>query len=659
MKILDKYLLKSFLITFTTVFVILFFIFILQVVWLYISELAGKDLDFGLIMKFLTFKMPSLVPMVLPLSVLLSSIMTYGSLSENYEFAAMKSSGISLQRAIRPLVYFIGVLAVISFFFANNVIPFAEYKFVNFRRHLAQVKPAMAIGEGQLSEIGLYTIKVEKKSGPSGNLLSGVTIHVKLPNGEGNKTVIKAKSGELISSEDSNVLKLVLKDGYYYEDILPQKYEEREKQPFVKSSFAKDVIYMDLTKLNQTDQNQAEITSTSTMLTIGQLRYTIDSLKTNLKKDIISSSENLYQRTGVNSIFRYNTKPENFDYNNMLKDFDDSEKLQILTIAKSSIENTGFSIETSKLELENKQKNINLHWISFWEKFMIAFSCILMFFIGAPLGAIIRKGGMGLPIVFAMAIFIIFHFVNTFGKKVAQEGGIPAFFGVWLSTLVLIPLAVYLTKTAINDIGGLITLDQIGTSFKNLLRLNTYQESPDENAVLVDIENYAFTKDDAWYELEKLSTQTLINVVKYAKKNNYSFDYRTKALLILNERGITQEQLAETNNLHDSSYTIVRSLLADYKLHARITLFFSILTFVLSNALVNKINVITILGFVVSLVLYYVFLAISKSNLKEIEKISNKQIIDKVYTLLYFMFPLYIIGYFTYNKHLKKAFTDY
>ena len=122
MKILDKYLLKSFLITFTTVFVILFFIFILQVVWLYISELAGKDLDFGLIMKFLTFKMPSLVPMVLPLSVLLSSIMTYGSLSENYEFAAMKSSGISLQRAIRPLVYFIGVLAVISFFFANNVI---------------------------------------------------------------------------------------------------------------------------------------------------------------------------------------------------------------------------------------------------------------------------------------------------------------------------------------------------------------------------------------------------------------------------------------------------------------------------------------------------------------------------------------------------------
>ena len=131
MKILDKYLLKTFLTTFTTVFVILFFIFILQTVWLFISELAGKDLDLVLIIKFLAFSMPRIVPLVLPLSILLASIMTFGNLAENYEFAAMKSSGISLQRAMRSLTVFIILLSIVAFFFANNVIPYAEYKFIN------------------------------------------------------------------------------------------------------------------------------------------------------------------------------------------------------------------------------------------------------------------------------------------------------------------------------------------------------------------------------------------------------------------------------------------------------------------------------------------------------------------------------------------------
>lgn len=468
MKILDKYLLKSFLITFTTVFVILFFIFVLQVVWLYISELAGKDLDFILILKFLAFKMPSVVPMVLPLSVLLASIMTYGSLSENYEFAAMKSAGISLQRAMKLLTVFILLLSIVSFFFANNVIPYAEYKFVNFRRNIGQLKPAMAIAEGQMSEVGNYNIKVEKKSGNEGTFLTGVTIHKKLDNGEGNTTVIKAKTGELISSKNSNTLQLVLKDGYYYEDIIPKKYEDRQKMPFAKSTFKKDIIYIDLTKLNK-DPNaqQGEITNTSNMLTVSELKYTIDSLNTIYSKDVKSYAENIYQRAGMNSLYKYETKPNQFDYSNMLNDFDVIKKNDIIRNAKTNIENTTFSIETSIFDLSNKQKSINEHWVAFFEKFMIAFSCILMFFIGAPLGAIIRKGGMGLPIVFAVAIFIIFHFINTFGKRVAQENGMNAFVGVWLSTIILFPLAFYLTKTAINDIGGIITFDRLKEIIQN------------------------------------------------------------------------------------------------------------------------------------------------------------------------------------------------
>jgi lipopolysaccharide export system permease protein len=192
-KILDKYILKTFLITFTTVFVILFFIFILQTVWLFIAELAGKDLDLSMVFKFLMFSMPRIIPLVLPLSVLLASIMTFGDLSENYEFAAMKSAGISLQRAMRVLVFFILLLSIVAFFFANNVIPFAEYKFVNFRKNIAQSKPALAIAEGQFSDVGFYNIKVNKKSGENGNILTGITIHKKSNIGDGGKTVIKAK----------------------------------------------------------------------------------------------------------------------------------------------------------------------------------------------------------------------------------------------------------------------------------------------------------------------------------------------------------------------------------------------------------------------------------------------------------------------------------
>jgi lipopolysaccharide export system permease protein len=218
-KILDKYLLKTFLTTFTMVFVILFFIFILQSVWLFIAELAGKDLDLVMVLKFLLFAMPRIVPLVLPLSVLLASIMTFGNLAENYEFAAMKSAGISLQRAMKSLIIFISLLSFVAFMFANNVIPYAEYKFINFRRNIAQLKPAMAIAEGQFSDVGLFNIKVNKKSGKDGNTLTGITIHKKSPLGDGNKTVIKAKNGKLISSEKSSTLHLVLNEGNYYEDV--------------------------------------------------------------------------------------------------------------------------------------------------------------------------------------------------------------------------------------------------------------------------------------------------------------------------------------------------------------------------------------------------------------------------------------------------------
>lgn len=470
MKILDKYLLKTFLTTFTTVFVILFFIFILQSVWLFIAELAGKDLDFILIIKFLAFSMPRIIPLVLPLSVLLASIMTFGDLSENYELAAMKSAGVSLKRAMKGLTIFILLLSFIAFLFANNVIPYAEYKFINFRTNIAQAKPALAIAEGQFSDVGFYNIKVNKKSGKNGNFLTGITIHKKSDLGDGNKTVIKAKNGELISNEKSNNLQLVLNDGYYYEDLVPKKYEDRIKMPFAKSSFKKYIINIDLSKLNKVDINDKSVANTNTMLNVSELNYTLDSLHKNLKTDIISFSENMNQRIAIPKDNKIQPTKKSKDLpNNILALYNNDEKSKILDLAISNITSTKYSIDASNTEFKNKQKNINNHILAFYDKFVIAYACLMMFFIGAPLGAIIRKGGLGLPIIFAVLIFITFHFINTFGKRISQEDTLSPFLGAWMSSFILSPLAILLSYRATNDI-GLINMDVILAPFQKIFQ---------------------------------------------------------------------------------------------------------------------------------------------------------------------------------------------
>jgi len=480
-KILDKYLLKTFLGTFATVFVILFFVFILQTVWLFIAELAGKDLDFLMVVKFLAFSMPRIVPLVLPLSILLASIMSFGNLSEHYEFAAMKSSGISLQRAMRSLTIAITILSIIAFLFANNVIPYAEFKFINFRKNIAQAKPALAITEGQFSDVGAYNIKVNKKSGENGNHLTGITIHQKSQNGDGSKTVIRATNGELVSNEKTNLLQLILNDGNYYQDITPKSYEDREKMPFAKSSFKVYRINIDLSQLNKVDTKDESVSNTNNMLNVSDLKYTLDSLNKNRNSDIIAFTETSSARiqTLNNNNAPAPIKKKKF-VQNLLSIYSNQEKVKILTAASSTVQNALYSIDATKTELDNKKKNINGHILSLNDKFVIVYACFLMFFIGAPLGAIIRKGGVGLPIVFAVLIFISFHFINTFGKRISQEDGLVPFLGSWMSSMILTPLAVLLTYRATNDI-GLINLDVILTPVQKAFQKIFQKIIPSQN----------------------------------------------------------------------------------------------------------------------------------------------------------------------------------
>ncbi|MDA0176813.1 Lipopolysaccharide export system permease protein LptF [Mesoflavibacter sp. HG96] len=469
MKILDRYILTSYLKTFISVFVILMLIFVLQAIWLYIKELAGKDLDLVTILKFLMYITPTLIPLILPLTILLSSIMVFGNFAENYEFAAMKSTGISLQRAMSGLGVFIVILSITTFFFSNNVIPWAHYESHNLRKNIAKLKPAMAIAEGQFNDIGEnFNIKVEEKSGENGKFLKGVTIHKKSAKRlSGNHTVIVAKTGELASAEDSNILKLILFDGYYYDDTPPRELKERQKKPFVKSEFKKHIMNIDLTELNNVDLEEKNVDNKYTMLNISELNQTLDSLKQGRQEDVELFSQSIYNRTNLATLdISISPKKDSIYDGKILDLFDTRFKVQLLDYAVNNVSSTMQILKSKQKTLKNSSSWINKHGIELHKKFALAVACIILFFVGAPLGALIRKGGLGLPMVIAIILFLTYHFIGLFAENSAKNGKLNPALSAWFSTLIMLPLSIFLTKRATED-RGLFEFDHITVPIKN------------------------------------------------------------------------------------------------------------------------------------------------------------------------------------------------
>ncbi|MEJ4089289.1 LptF/LptG family permease [Galbibacter orientalis] len=479
-------MLSRFLYNFISSFVILMFIFIFQAIWFFIDEFAGKDIDLIIVGKFLFYYSPNLVPNVLPLTVLLASIMTFGSLAENYEFAAMKASGISLYRAMRGLIIFITFLSIGTFFFANNVIPAAEYKSYNLRRNIGQMKPAMAITEGVFSNVGEdVSMKVEKKHGNNDNLLDNVIIH-QLADGGLNNKVIKSVEGELVSSENSNILQLVLKDGNYYEDLKAESRDKRDNYPHAKAYFDRYTMFMDLSKLNDVDLDKGDIKNSYKMLRVSELDYAIDSIHTSHKKIFTNFGENIYKRTGAANLYiKRNTKkvapkkdtPEikvdsissnNFkvlvdkNTDSIITIFEDYRQNQLVEMALNTVKNTKTTLEGKKWDLNRRTKLYNHYKLAMHQKYALAFACFILFFVGAPLGAIIRKGGLGLPMVLAIGLFLTYHFIGIFAKNYSEDGSIPPLIGAWVATGIMLPLGIFLTRRAtadkaVFDSGGIVS----------------------------------------------------------------------------------------------------------------------------------------------------------------------------------------------------------
>ena len=476
MKILDKYILKSYLTKFFSFFILIMFVFIFQTIWMFVDDLAGKEIDFEIIFKFLIFYCPKLIPLVLPLTVLLASIMTFGDLAENYEFAAIKSTGISLFRSMKSLMYFNLFLCVVVYFVTNNLIPHSEFKSYNLRKNLAKVKPSLAITEGIFNDLGLMNIKVANKSGVDNSKLEDVIIH-KINRNNDNTIVIKAKSGKLISDEKNDILRIKLNDGYRYEEILAENPNSKQYKPHTQIYFETHEIFIDLKQIYNVDFSEERYNNTFRMQNLKQLEFSIDSLENKLVKEYSNFGENFYRRTGV---FNFQTKYNRpFEFNTInisthktiLNDFDLQSQKSIINSAVNNVSNQIANLNTQKTNFFIREKIINLHKISYHDKYAIPVSTLILFILGAPLGAIIRKGGFGFPVVTALMMFLFYHFLGTFAKNAAEDGSVVPFIGSWISNFVMLPIALYLLKRASSD-KSILNVDSIFEELKNKLIIN-------------------------------------------------------------------------------------------------------------------------------------------------------------------------------------------
>ena len=483
MKIVHRYILSNFLKKFIPSFIIIFFILVIQLFWLYFDELAGKGLGGLTILKFLMYLSPSIILNDIPLAILLGGIMSFGSLSEKSEFTAMKSMGISLVTMMKSLSVFIVILAIGSFIFANTALPYGNYKFSNLRRNIHKKMPSIAISEGVFNDFkpAGINIYVKEKYGENNNKLKEVVIHQKV-NGIPDKVII-AKRGLFLSDPKNQLIQLILYDGAFYEDLTRQQknVNDRKKHPAMKSAFKEHIINIDVSAINKVDLSKETISSAYSMLNVMDLKKQIDTIAQKTLRRRKGFSTEILKRLNVQNIDLHNKQVKSNSFATSLNDNpkittlikEHNTNLQNLyTRAVTKTDGLLMLAKRKQKYFENQQLKANKYIHSLNEKFTYPLAVLIMFLVGVPLGAIIRKGGFGISVVFGIVIFVTYYILSMLGKNAAEEGAIPPYLGAWLSTAVLLPLGLYLSYKAHND-GELNTISNIFNYFKNLfLKLN-------------------------------------------------------------------------------------------------------------------------------------------------------------------------------------------
>ncbi len=448
-KKLDKLIIGAFIGPFIATFFITLFVLVLQFFWLYIDDIVGKGLDMITIGTFILYVCATLVPLALPLAVLLSSIMTFGNLGETFELVAIKSAGIPLLRFMRPLFITSLFICGIAYLFNNYIIPVAQLKMQTLKYDIIVSKPAFDIKEGVFyDKIDGYIIKIGKKE------KDGATIHDILIF-QHNYTLLQdfttvAESGKMTISPDKKFLEFNLKNGWNYQVKGPRNSTNTE---LIRMGFAEYKKVFDLSsfKLNKTDDSAFK--NNYQMLNMRQLGTTIDSIEKTIgsyrKQSFNTFKSYLLTLAYLDSPWKTTALVLKTD--SFRKMLPDSALRPVLERTFSTISNIKSNFDLSTLAYQNDRQNLRMHLMAWHDKITMSIACLVLFMIGAPLGSIIRKGGIGMPLVFAVIFFVIFFLLNNFGRKFVKEGVLQPIAGMWMATYVLLPLGIFLTYKAMND----------------------------------------------------------------------------------------------------------------------------------------------------------------------------------------------------------------
>ncbi len=463
MKRLHWYVIKSFLGPFFMTFFIVVFVLLLQFLWKYVDDLVGKGLDVKVLGEMLFYATFGLLPLAFPLAMLLASIMTFGSLGENYELVAMKSSGISLFRIMKPLIVIAVLVTFIAFYFSNNILPYTNLKFTTLMWSVKKQRPELILQQGIFTnEMDGYNIKVGRKSNKT-SMLYDLLIYDHTRN-RANESVTVADSGYLRMTDDKRYMVLNLYSGVNYSEEKSKTRQEREKHPFRRDKFEEQTIRVRVRdfEFNRRDENIFK--NSYRMLNINQLVTMRDSLNIEYYKKL----RNYMLQISINSSLSgkvFNLTEQNdslkrkvdivadstFNFDEYFGGIDKWVKAEITEAALEKARNNIQNLNLYQGQLYERKKYINKHDMELHRKYTLSIAVLIFFFIGAPLGAIIRKGGLGMPVVVSIMLFIAYYIISMTGEKSAREEVWQMFNGMWFSSFVFFPIGVWLTYKAVTD----------------------------------------------------------------------------------------------------------------------------------------------------------------------------------------------------------------
>ncbi len=568
-KRLYTFMIQTFLPVFFMTFFICLFIVLMQFLWRYVDEMVGKGLEMSVLFELFFYAAVTMIPLALPLSILLASLMTFGNLGERLELLAIKAAGVSLLKVMRPLILLVSVIAVMAFFFQNDVLPKAQVKMWTLLYSMRQKSPELDIPEGVFyDQINGYNLYVQHKDRDKG-LLREMMIY-DMSQGFDNAMIVRADSGRLMTTPDKQNLVLTLFSGESFENLKSERSNSYSNIPYRRETFSKKelIIPFDATFTRLDDglmqgqyvgKNYTELRTS-----IDSINAIVDSLggdySVKLKKsgyfglysDNLSSDSTVRARqieTTMASAKEINLDSLWMSENNQRRQLYVARALERATTYKNDY-------EFSAITLSDKQYTKRRHEIELMKKFTLSLACIIFFFIGAPLGAIIRKGGLGVPIVVSVILFIIYYIIDNTGYKLAREGVWPVWQGIWLSSAVLLPLGVFLTTRATKD-SAVLNLDLYAEFFRHLFGKDKVRDITIKELVMSPMQ-----PDIAIIKVQELTSQCQ-NFINANKRLNY-VNYWLKGYDVESLKVLATSLNAMVEYTSETTERLVATKLMDY-----------------------------------------------------------------------------------------------